>query len=78
MKLLLVHPGADFSIGDVHSGLKAALKRTPHTIVDLAMNGRIEGAGKFLKTAYRAFGKHNGLPVPTDGDVIYMAASGAL
>jgi glycosyltransferase involved in cell wall biosynthesis len=78
MKLLLVHPGATFSIGDVYTGLKAALQRSPHTVYDLAMYGRIEGAGKMLKTAYRAFGKDSGLPVPTDGDVLYLASTGAL
>lgn len=78
MKILLVHPGARFSIGDVYNGLSPALKRSGVEVVDYALDGRLDVSVRTLASAYKRFGKANGLPIPSDADQIYHASMGAI
>lgn len=78
MRVLLVHPGANLSISDVHDGLSDALRAAGVEVVSYALDGRLEVSARYLHLAWRRFGKANGMSRPTDADVIYHASSGIL
>jgi spore maturation protein CgeB len=48
MRLLLVHPGADYSTADVFHGLAEALARAGHAVGVYALNGHLELAARYL------------------------------
>lgn len=81
MRLLLVHPGADYSISDVWRGIKNAMQRQGVEIVDYAMSGRLERSAQWLKQAYKTAKKHHpdaAITEPTMGDGFYHASVGAI
>ena len=51
-RILLVHPGPDFSVADVHRGWEKALKRLGHTVMTYTTNDRL------------AYYGHARMPVP--------------
>lgn len=73
MKILVVHPGADWSTADVHDGLVGALKRQGHEIIHYALNGRIAFSYGFLQYCWRKNGRRQERPTRADG--VYMAGS---
>ena len=76
MKILLVHPGATWSVHDLWQGVNDALRRAGVEVVDCALDGRLEFAARFLDYLYK---KHQGkMPFPTLDDKIYMASTGIL
>lgn len=79
MKILLVHPGASFSIQDVFDGIRDALHASGHTIVDYQLDARIDHAARFLRSAWRrAQVAHPEIERPNGADVLYLAGQGVL
>lgn len=79
MKLLVVGPGASWSTADVEAGLVYGLQQHGVEVVRYALDGRINGAQKFLYTAWRLKKKTNpGIERPTFADILYQAGMGAL
>jgi len=74
LSILLVHPGATWATQDVWWGIKEALERAGVKVVHIALDGRLEFAGRFLDFLYR---RHQGrLSAPCVDDVVYMASAG--
>jgi glycosyltransferase involved in cell wall biosynthesis len=73
MRLLLVHPGAPFSVSDVYDGLSAALQRAGHQVVDYELGARIGWTKHFARLIWEENGREAGLPEPTDEDALYLA-----
>lgn len=76
LRVLLVHPGADWSISDVWWGIRSAMERQGVEVIDYAMNGRLTAANKYLMGVWRAGGKK--APKPNQADLIYHASVGVL
>jgi len=75
-KIMLVHPGATWSTADVWWGINQALERAGVEVIQVALDGRLEFAARFLNFLYR---RHQGrLPLPTVNDMVYMASAGIL
>jgi len=70
--VLLVHPGATWSVADVWSGYRKALQRAGHEVVDYALAGRIIAASGWLNYSWNRSDKS--LPKPTQNDILYAAA----
>jgi len=79
MKVLLVHPGTEFSIQDVWKGVYDALVRADVDVVQYALDGRLAFASKYLQFVYRQ-ARRNGTAKgkPTPGDFLYLGAVGML
>lgn len=80
MKLLLVQPGADFSIADINTGLAAAFERLGVELVHYNLSGRLERSSSYLMHLWRK-AKREGrtdLEPPSDADVKYLASIGIL
>jgi spore maturation protein CgeB len=77
VKALLVHPGAEWSIADVHDGMHRALVRAGHEVVSYNLSGRIQSAGGWLKYCWKRAGspKDN---KPGVSDTLYLAGQGVL
>ena len=78
-KVLLVHPGASWSIADLHRGVRKALERQNIEIVDYAMDGRIAHSTEFLRHVWKVGqqqGKRQDPPGPAD--YIYHASLGII
>ena len=81
MRIVLVHPGAEWSISDVWRGINNAMRRQGVEVVNYAMAGRLDRSAKWLKQAWRAAKKHHPetpLQKPTMGDAFYHASVGVL
>ena len=79
MKVLAVGPGASWSTADVEAGLVYGLKYHGVEVVRFALDGRINGASKWLHAAYRVKKRsHPDTPKPTSADIFYQAGMGAL
>jgi len=76
VRVLLVHPGADWSVADVHAGIRDAMQRQGVAVIDYAMNRRIENAGKVLLGAWKAGKK--AVAKPNEADLMYHASTGTL
>ncbi len=76
MRILLVHPGASWSIADVWRGIRDAMLRQGVEVIDYAMDGRMAVAGKWLDTAWKAGGRRE--PMPNSADQMYFATTGVL
>lgn len=77
MKILLVHPGASWSIHDVYTGYRKALQRAGHEIIDYALDGRITAAGSWLIHCW----KQSGLgpdQKPGPADIMYLSGQGIM
>jgi len=79
MKLLLVHPGADWSVSDVWRGLSAAFERAGVELIHYAMSGRIEQSAAFLDGVNKA-NKRKDKDAPEFGpaDYMYHASTGVI
>jgi len=77
MKLMLVHPGADFSTADIYTGLRGAFERRGVELVLYNLSGRIERSASYLAHLYKK-AKKDGQDVerPNDADVSYLASVG--
>ena len=75
MRLLVVHPGASFSVSDVHTGVVDALRRRSDvTVAEYGLDGRLSMQRAFLTWAYRRAKKvHPDAPVPTPDDMVRRA-----
>ena len=79
MRILLCHPGATFSVSDVHDGLARALHRREDVqVIHFALDSRIDVYARALNSAYSRYGKANGLTKPTDLDAVYFACQGII
>jgi len=79
VKILIVHPGASWSIHDVWRGLTGAFERQNVELVHYAMNGRLQESAMFLSQLNRQLLRNNPRS-PTFGaaDYLYHASIGAL
>jgi spore maturation protein CgeB len=79
--LLCIHPGADWSTGDVYQGLIPALKRLGVPVVEYPLNATLQLSHGYLDLLHRKQKKHGG-PLaetrPTSGDVLYHASAQAI
>lgn len=75
MKILLVHPGASWSVQDVWRGVYDALTRTDNEIVQYALDGRIQYAGGYLAWVDK---RNKGATKHGDADVLYLACVGII
>lgn len=53
MKLLVVHPGASYATGDVHRGYCRALRAAGHTVLEYALDKRIDDINDYYRFVYR-------------------------
>jgi hypothetical protein len=79
--LLVCHPGADTSTGDVYQGLVPALKRLGVPVVEYPLNAMLPLSAEWLAFLRRRQLKRGGplkdVP-PTDADVLYHASAQAI
>jgi spore maturation protein CgeB len=79
--LLVVHPGADWSTGDMYQGLVPALKRLGVPVVEFPLNATLQLSGGYLHYLHRRARRYGG-PLrdvrPTVGDVLYHASAQAI
>ena len=81
LRVLLVHPGAEWSISDVWRGVNNAMRRAGVEVVNYAMAGRLQRSQKWLKDTYKQARKNHpdeAIVEPTMGDGFYHASVGAL
>lgn len=76
MKLLVVHPGADWSTSDVFDGYTDAFRRLGHEVGTYNLHVRLGRAERWLDWNWRKAGKPE--PRPTGGDTIYLASADAV
>jgi spore maturation protein CgeB len=76
LKVLLCHPGASWAVGDVYRGLLPALERAGHTVVQYALDGRIQFAEGWLKWVWNHGGRKT--EKPSLADTIYQASVGII
>lgn len=80
MKILLVHPGASWSVADVWRGIKGSFEDAGVEVVQYALDGRIEYSGAWLNWLYKRRMREDNWkgPPPTQGDYVYLACQGLL
>ena len=81
MKILVVSPGATFSVIDVHNGLVAALKKSGHEVIIYSTEGHFMASIKYMELAYQIHKMRNpdsDLAEPTKADIFYHASNGLL
>ena len=79
MKVLLVHPGASWSIADMHRGIRKALERQHIEIVDYAMDGRLAHSSEFLTHVWKVGQKQGQHTEPPQApDFVYHASLGII
>lgn len=79
MKILLVHPGADFSVADVCAGLGDAFERQGVDLIRYNLSGRWERSASYIRHIYKKAQKEGlDVPRPNDADVQYLASIGIL
>lgn len=76
MRLLAIHPGSEYAIGDVYDGLVPALSRAGVEVVPFALSVRLERAASWLRWCWQESGDPG--PAPNDADVAYQAGIGAI
>jgi hypothetical protein len=79
--LLVVHPGADWSTGDLYQGLVPSLRRLGVPVVEYPLSHTLQLSDAYLKFLHRKQKRHGG-PLkdtpPTGGDVLYHASAQAI
>lgn len=73
LRVLLVHPGCDISVNDVHAGVSDGLRAAGCEVHDYALNTRIEAASVYLYSVWRQGKKH--AEKPSDSQVLFKAGS---
>lgn len=76
MRLLVVHPGAQYSTHDVFVSLYAALRLHGHEVHAYQLAQRLDRAYEWLNFVWRKAGKPE--PRPNDADVVYLASAEVL
>jgi spore maturation protein CgeB len=76
MKILVVHPGADWATHDVHTGIVNALVKRPVDLAYFALNKRMTSANSWLQWQWRHSGKTGERPNGTDAQ--YLASVGVI
>lgn len=76
MRLLVVHPGADWSTADMYTGIVNALAKRPVEVAQYALNGRISSANSWLQWQWRHSGKR--FTRPNGADAQYLASTGII
>ena len=78
-RLLVVHPGASWSVSDVFDGLIYGLKHHGVTVIPYRTDERIAVTGRLLNVRWRQQKRDRpDLPKPTTADVLYGAGKDAL
>ena len=79
MRILIVHPGPDYSVSDVYTGIADAMRRTGHEVIKYESGNRLYWAGDYLTYIWRKQ-KRQGIdrPKPNDLDFIYLASQGII
>jgi len=79
LRILVVHPGADFSTHDVWQGIVGSLRYFGAEVIQLALDNRLAFASKYLSTQYEIAKEHNAkVATPTQADIQYLASVGAI
>ncbi len=79
LRVLLLHPGAMWSVADVEAGLRYGLERHGVEIVRYRLDARIARAKSWLHASWRHARKTNPeIPKPNQADVLYQAGIGSL
>ena len=81
MRLLLVHPGADWAVHDVYTGLLAGLRAQGHEVTAYALSGRLQASRVMLEYLWRKQCREGGSRPdvrPTRADVQYHAGEGLI
>jgi len=79
MKVTLVHPGASWSVSDVHRGIAGAFRRANVDLVHYAMEGHIAHSARFLKAVGKEAQRYNpGIEIPNAADYLYHASLGII
>lgn len=79
LRVLLVHPGADWSTADVYDGLAYGLEHHGVTVIPYRLDRRIEASHFALRALWRQKRKTDPtLARPNTADVIYHAGVGVL
>ena len=79
MRILLVGPGASWSIADVEHGLRGGLVAAGCDVVVYRLDARIDRSRRWLYAAWRRTQKANqDLEQPSPADILYHAGIGAL
>lgn len=79
MRILLVHPGASFSVADVYNGLLKALKNDGHEVITYRTDSYLMASGKYLEVAHEfATAKGMDVPTPSQADIFYHSSLGLL
>lgn len=76
MRILLVGPGASFSVSDVHEGLRKGLEARGVKLVHFNLDQRIAFAASWLRRRWEKLGKPK--QKPTAADTYYLAAQDIL
>jgi glycosyltransferase involved in cell wall biosynthesis len=75
MRILITHPGANYSTGDVFTGYVDALKKLGHEIIIYDLAGRMVQADHYLDYVWRQARKKNeAIPRPTMADAVRWAS----
>lgn len=74
VRLLVVHPGADWSVSDIHDGYVSAFKALGHEVGVYNLSVRLMRAHGWLNYCWRQAGRPPEKPAPPD--VIRMASDG--
>ena len=69
---LLIQPGAAWSTADLYNGYRDAWKAAGHTIVEYALDKRVNAARSWLAYQYHHAGE--GARAPTHNDALYLAS----
>lgn len=76
MKILCVHPGANWSTQDVYTGIAGALQKQGHELVEYALDTRIRYSENWLNYLWRRGGKK--INRPNAADAVHLAGYGIL
>lgn len=74
LRILLVHPGCDISVNDVHAGVSDGLRAAGCEVYDYALNKRIQADSAYLHYLWHKGKKQ--CEKPTDAQVLYKAGEG--
>lgn len=79
-RILIVHPGPDFSVADVYRGWEKALKKLGHTVMSYTTNDRLTFYGRARMPDDITPCEHGNVPthqaVPDPDEIIRMAVDG--
>lgn len=79
MRILLVHPGASWSVSDVWCGILGALERAGVEVAQYALDGRIQTQNEWFRWLWKRR-KRQGQPLDpySEADILYAACEGVV